>query len=214
MLDSKCKMCRRAGEKLFLKGERCFTPKCAISRNPGLPGMHRSSKGSSKSKRGGRGGSEFGKQLAEKQKVKRSYGLREKQFRKYFDAASKKHAATSDVLAQLLEARLDNVIYRLGFAGSRSQARQTAGHGHFIVNGRRVDIPSFQLKIGDVVAIRSGSASKVAFKDLKTALKKYQPPEWLELDKDNLVGKVKRLPTLQEIDMPFKLQLITEFYSR
>lgn len=210
MLDSKCKMCRRAGEKLFLKGERCFTPKCAMTRNPGPPGMHRSSKRSS----GRRGGSEFGRQLAEKQKVKRSYGLREAQFRKYFDIASKKHAATSDVLAQLLETRLDNVVYRLGFAGSRSQARQVAGHGHFTVNGRRVDIPSLQVKVGDVIAVRAGSASKAAFKDLKNALKKYQPPEWLELDKENLVGKVRRLPALQEIDMPFKLQLITEFYSR
>lgn len=205
-MDSKCTMCRRAGEKLFLKGERCLTPKCAISRNPGHPGGRKHAPR--------RGGSEFAKQLSEKQQVKRSYGLRERQFRKYFDIATKTSATTSDALARLLETRLDNVIYRLGFAGSRSQARQMVGHGHFTVNGRRTDIPSFQLKTGNIVAIRPGSASKLIFKDIKTALKKYEPPEWLELDKENLIGKIRHMPILQEIELPFNLQLITEFYSK
>jgi len=205
-MDSKCTMCRRAGEKLFLKSERCFTPKCAMSRHANPPGVHGGSRRKTVS--------EFGKQLSEKQKVKRSYGMREKQFRKYFKIASKKQASTSNVLAQLLECRFDNVVFRLGFANSRSQGKQMSGHGHFTVNGRRVDIPSYQLSVGDVVAIRPGSLSKAIFQNLRTTLKKYQQPEWLELDKENLTGKITRMPTLEEIDLPFNLQLITEFYSK
>ncbi|OGD23888.1 30S ribosomal protein S4 [Candidatus Azambacteria bacterium RBG_16_47_10] len=208
MIDAKCSKCRRAGEKLFLKGERCFGPKCSIAKDAGAPGMHGAKK------RRGRGGSEYGTQLREKQKVKQSYGIRERQFRKYFDAASKSRGRTSGILTQLLETRLDNVVFRLGFAGSRSQARQMVGHGHFAVNGRRVDIPSYQVKTGDIITIREGSAGKKIFNDLRTVIKKYDAPEWLAIDKEALKGEVKRTPTEEESEMPFNLQLIIEFYSR
>lgn len=175
-------------------------------RHSNVPGMH-----GAKRKRAG---SEFSTQLQEKQKVKRSYGLRETQFRKYFEMASKKKAVTSSALAQILETRLDNAVFRLGFAESRSQARQTVGHGHFTVNGKRVDIPSYQVKTGDIIAVRSQSAPKALFNDLRTAIKKYEPPAWLSLDKDQLKGEVKRMPASEEIEIPFDLQLITEFYSK
>lgn len=206
MIDPKCRQCRRAGVKLFLKGARCFSQKCAMVRHSNVPGMH-----GAKRKRAG---SEYSTQLQEKQRVKRSYGLRETQFRKYFEMASKKKAVTSSVLAQVLETRLDSAVFRLGFAESRSQARQVVGHGHFTVNGRRVDVPSYQVKTGDVIAVRSQSGAKALFKDLKAAIKKYEPPAWLSLDKDQLKGEVKRMPALEEIEMPFDLQLITEFYSK
>lgn len=208
MIDAKCSKCRRAGEKLFLKGERCYGPKCSITKEAGAPGQH-----GAKKKRG-RGGSEYGTQLREKQKVKQTYGIREKQFRKYFDAAAESKGRTSGVLTQLLETRLDNVVFRLGFAGSRSQARQAVGHGHFAVNGRRVDIPSYQVKAGDVITIREGSAGKKIFNELRTIIKQYNAPEWLSVDKEALKGEVKRVPTEEESEMPFNLQLIIEFYSR
>lgn len=206
MIDSKCHQCRHAGEKLFLKGARCFSPKCAMMRRVGPPGQH-----GAKRKRAG---SEFGVQLQEKQKVKRTYGLRERQFRKYFETASKSRGQTPGLLARMLEIRLDNVVFRLGFAGSRSQARQSVGHGHFMVNGRRVDIPSFQVKKGDVVAIRTQSAPRKIFTDLPAILKKHEPPVWLSLDKEKLEGKVDRLPAIEDMEMPFNLQLITELYSK
>ena len=206
MIDSKCHQCRRAGVKLFLKGERCFSQKCAMVRHPNPPGMHGAKKK--------RAGSEFGIQLLEKQKVKRSYGLREAQFRKYFEMARKKKAVTSATLAQILETRLDNTVFRLGFFDSRSQARQAVSHGHFTVNGRRVDIPSYQMKTGDIIGIRAQSVAKALFKDLRAAIKKYEPPVWLSLDKEQLKGEVKRMPVTEDIEMPFDLQLITEFYSK
>ncbi len=206
MIDPKCHQCRHAGEKLFLKGARCFSPKCAIVKRVGPPGVH-----GAKRKRPG---SEFGIQLQEKQKVKRSYGLRERQFRKYFEMASKNKGATSWELAKILESRLDNVVFRLGFFGSRSQARQAVGHGHFTINGRRVNIPSLAVKKGDVVAIRPQSADKKIFSDLRAILKKYEAPVWLTLDKENLKGSIERLPAQDELDVPFNLQLITEFYSK
>lgn len=181
--------------------------KCAVARRPGPPGIHGA-------KRQKRGGSEYGIQLAEKQKVKRSYGIQERQFKNYYESASKKKGNTLDMLATLLETRLDNVAFRLGFAASRSQARQMVGHGHLMVNGRRVDIPSYQVIKGDVITIRSGSASKKIFQDIKTVLKKYEPPQWLAMDKESLKGEMVRAPEAEELDVPFKLQLITEFYSR
>ncbi len=206
MIDPKCHQCRHAGEKLFLKGARCFSPQCAMMRRVGPPGVH-----GAKRKRAG---SEFGVQLQEKQKVKRSYGLRERQFRKYFEAASKSKGETSAILARILETRLDNVVFRLGFSSSRSMARQMVGHGHFTVNGRRVDVPSILVKKGDAIAIRPQSSSKKVFTDLRAILKKHEPPAWLFLDKEQLKGRVEKIPGYDEIEMPFNLQLITEFYSK
>ena len=207
MDDSKCKKCRRAGEKLFLKGDRCFTQKCAMVKRPYAPGVH-----GSKRKRGGV--SEYGAQLSEKQKVKRSYLLRENQFRKYFDIASKKEGVTGDVLLQILETRLDNVVFRGGLAGSRSISKQMVGHGHLCLNGRRVDVPSILVRVGDVISIRKGSEDKAIFKDIKEKIKKYNAPGWLELDKDKLTITVKRSPKKEDIETSFNMQLITEFYSR
>ncbi|MCR4323196.1 MAG: 30S ribosomal protein S4 [Candidatus Azambacteria bacterium] len=206
-MEPKCRKCRRAGEKLFLKGERCATAKCAVTRRPGPPGIHGA-------KRKKRGGSEYGTQLAEKQKVKRSYGIQERQFRKYYEASSKKTGNTLNMLAILLETRLDNIAFRLGFAASRSQARQMVGHGHLMVNGRRVDIPSYQITKGDVITIRPGSVSKKIFLDIKTVLKKYEPPKWLAMDAESLKGEMAHVPAMDELDVPFNLQLITELYSR
>lgn len=206
MIDPKCHQCRRAGAKLFLKGARCFSQKCAMVRHANTPGVHGAKRR--------RAGSEYGLQLKEKQRVKRSYGLRETQFRKYFEMARQKKSVTSSALVQILETRLDSVVFSLGFVGSRSQARQSVGHGHFLVNSRRVDIPSYQVKPGDIISIRNQSGVKTLFKDLKNTIKKYDPPAWLSLDKDKLKGEVKRLPEFEEVDMPFDLHLITEFYSK
>ncbi len=206
MNDSKCKKCRRAGEKLFLKSDRCFTQKCAMVRSGKLPGVHGGKRR--------RAASEYGVQLTEKQKVKRSYLLREKQFRNYFDFASKKTGVTGDVLLETLERRLDNVIFRSGLASSRSSAKQVVTHGHMALNGRRVDIPSILVKIGDKISIRKGSEGKAIFKDLGEKLKKYETPEWIELNKKDLTLEIKRLPQKEDIDSAFNMQLITEFYSR
>ncbi|MBI3671552.1 30S ribosomal protein S4 [Candidatus Azambacteria bacterium] len=206
-LGSKCKKCRRVGEKLFLKGDRCFTQKCAIVRKPYAPGAH----GTGKKRKSS---SEYGTQLNEKQKVKRSYYLRENQFRKYFEMASKRGGVTGDTLLQILETRLDNVVFRGGLAGSRSSAKQMVGHGHISINGKRVDIPSILVRVGDKVSIRKGSAEKVIFKDLKEKLKKFQPASWMELDKDNLVISINRIPQKDDVSSGFNMQLITEFYSR
>lgn len=173
---------------------------------PYPPGMH------GKSYR--RAGSEFRTQLTEKQRVKYTYGIRERQFRKYFEKAAKSKGMTARVLSQLLETRLDNVIFLLGLASSRSQARQMVGHGHFTVNGRRVDIPSFAVKSGDAIAVREGSLGKKLFEHTKITIKKHEPPAWLALDKEQLKGSVKRLPAEVELELPFNMQLITEFYSR
>lgn len=200
MIKTTCKKCRRLGVSL------CGKAQCALTKRPTPPGQH--------GKAFRRGGSEFGQQLAEKQKVKYTYGLRERQFRKYFDAASKSKGMTSLMLARLLETRLDNVVFRLGFASSRSQAHQMAGHGHFTVNGRRVNVPSFMVKPGDRIVIRQGSAAKKLFADAKTFVKKHETPVWLELDKETLVATMKRQPEAEELVLPFNMQLITEFYSR
>ena len=206
MNESKCKKCRRAQEKLFLKGDRCFTQKCAMIRAAKLPGVHGAKRR--------RAGSEYGVQLNEKQKVKRSYFLREKQFRNYFDLASKKEGVTGEVLLETLERRLDNVVFRSGLAGSRSAAKQIVGHGHMALNGRRVDVPSILVKVGDKISIRKGSESKEVFKDIAEKLKKYEVPAWLDLNKSDLTIEVKRLPQKEDIEAVFNMQLITEFYSR
>ncbi len=198
-----CKLCRREGMKLFLKGERCLTEKCAIERRSYPPGEH------------GRGRikqSEYLLQLREKQKARRYYGLLEKQFRTYYTKAAKGSGVTGENLLRLLEARLDNVVYRLGFAASRAQARQLVRHGHFTVNGRRVNIPSFQVRPDDSVALRQGSSAEQVVRDA-TDLTASVPP-WLQADHDGLSGKVLKQPEREEIDAPVAEQLIVELYSK
>ncbi|HEY58447.1 MAG TPA: 30S ribosomal protein S4 [Anaerolineae bacterium] len=204
-----CKLCRREGEKLFLKGERCFTPKCPMERKPYPPGEH----GRSARFRRGRE-SDYAKQLRAKQRARRIYGVMERQFRRYYEMALKKRGLTGLHLLQLLESRLDNVVYRLGFASSRREARMLVTHGHFTVNGRRTDVPSMLLRPGDVVAVREGSRKRKYFKELRDYVEKRSVPAWLERDLENLSGKVLRLPERGEIDTNINEQLIVEFYSR
>jgi small subunit ribosomal protein S4 len=202
-LGPKCRVCRREGMKLFLKGERCLTEKCAIERRSYPPGEH------------GRGRikqSEYLLQLREKQKARRYYGLLEKQFRNYYEKAAKQQGITGEVLLRMLEMRLDNVVYRLGFAASRSQARQLVRHGHFQVNGRRVNIPSFQVRPDSVVSIRAGSSAEQVLRDATDLTASVAP--WLQADHDNLTGKVLRAPERGEIDTPVQEQLIVELYSK
>lgn len=206
MIDPKCKKCRALGEKLFLKKERCYSPKCAMVKKPYRPGVH--------GKDRKRGVSEYGLLLAEKQKVKNTYFVRERQFKKYFIEASRRRGNTGEILLQKLELRLDNVVFRAGFVPSRSVARQLVGHGHFLVNGRRVDIPSFEVKKGDIIEIRPSDQTKFPFSELKTTLKKYQPPSWIDLDKEKLKAKILRLPQAEDIGANFKMDLIVEYYSR
>jgi len=205
MLQDKCKKCRAVGEKLFLKGERCFTPKCALIRR----GIRTLGKGRKRKTL-----TSYGKQLSEKQKVKLSYGIREKQFQRYFKMASKKKVSTSDALAQLIENRFDNTVFRLGFAVSRTMARHLTTHGHFFLNGKRHDIPSTILKKGDVISIRPQSYTKAPFKDIKERLKKYTPPKHLKLDINKMEGEIISDPNLEELQLPFDFTSIVEFYSR
>jgi small subunit ribosomal protein S4 len=202
-LGPKCRVCRREGMKLFLKGERCLTEKCAIERRSYPPGEH------------GRGRikqSEYLLQLREKQKARRYYGLLEKQFRNYYEKASKQQGITGELLLRMLELRLDNVVYRLGFAASRSQARQLVRHGHFQVNGRRVNIPSFQVRPDQIVSMRPGSSAEQVIRDATDLTASVAP--WLQADHDNLTGKVLRAPERNEIDTPVQEQLIVELYSK
>jgi small subunit ribosomal protein S4 len=202
-LGPKCRVCRREGMKLFLKGERCLTEKCAIERRSYPPGEH------------GRGRikqSEYLLQLREKQKARRYYGLLEKQFRNYYEKASKQQGITGEVLLRMLELRLDNVVYRLGFAASRSQARQLVRHGHFQVNGRRVNIPSFQVRPDQIISVRPGSSAEQVIRDATDLTASVAP--WLQADHDNLTGKVLRAPERTEIDTPVQEQLIVELYSK
>ncbi len=209
MITSKCRICRRAKEKLFLKGEKCYTPKCPLTVKPYPPGMQKSGK------RPRRGGSEYGFQLAEKQKLKFLYLLRERQFKNYIQEALKgKGGDIISRLAEFLELRLDNVVCRLGLAKSRSLARQLVNHGHILVNGKKVNIPSFRLKKGDKISIRLQSADKKVFQDIDIYLKKYAPPAWLELDKEKKEGKVKGKPGAEDIEVKTNLNAIIEFYSR
>ena len=207
--ESICKKCRRAGQKLFLKEERCFTTKCAMVKKPYPPGM--------KAKKHRSALSEYGAQLAEKQKIRRIYNISEKQFRKYFEEASKARGVVAEVLLTKLETRLDNVISRLGLTGSRAKARQIVGHGHILLNNRRVNIPSINVKKGDVIEIRKGSLSKVLFRDLEIKLKKYNPPSWLSIEKkenNEFKASVLGMPLREEIEIPVDLAMIVEFYSR
>lgn len=207
ILEAKCRKCRRAGEKLFLKGERCYSVKCPLLRKPYAPGMHRR-------KVSRFALSEYGQQLLEKQKAKLIYGLNEAQLRRYFREALKSKEATDEVLFKKLELRLDNVVFRLGFASSRRGARQLISHGHILVNDRKVTIPSFHLKKGDIIKIRPQSLNKAPFKNLANTLKKYQPPTFLSLDAEKLIGKVISEPSLKELTPTIDFSQIVEFYAK
>jgi len=206
-----CKLCRREREKLFLKGQRCFSPKCAFERRGYAPGQHGRS-----TVRGGSMGreSDYARQLRAKQKARRIYGIFERQFRRYFAGALRTRGLTGLVLLQTLESRLDNVVFRLGFASNRAQARLLVTHGHFTVNGRRTDVPSMILKVGDVIAVREGSRVNTFFKELPELAEARTAPVWLERDLKNLSGNVLRLPERAEIDGSLNEQLIVEYYSR
>jgi small subunit ribosomal protein S4 len=201
-----CRLCRREGMKLFLKGERCYTEKCAIEKRNMPPGMH------TKARRAKLVG--YGLQLREKQKVKRIYGVLENQFRRYFEAADRQRGITGETLLQLLERRLDNAIYRLGFATSRAQARQLVRHGHFLINGKKVDIPSYQLRAGDAVTVRQSSQKNPAILHAMEEVKGRGVPAWLSLDAAGVAGKVLSLPTREQINLPVQEQLIVELYSK
>lgn len=208
-----CKLCRREGEKLYLKGERCFTPKCAIDRRDFAPGQH----GRTGNRRGGnRSGreSDYLRQLRAKQRARRVYGVLERQFRRYYEVALQRRGLTGLNLLQILESRLDNVVYRLGFAANRAQARSLVTHGHFMVNGRRTDVPSMLLKEGDTVAVREGSRGLEYFKGLGDLAEGRTAPTWLNRDTKQLSGEVQRLPERAEMDGFLNEQLIVEYYSR
>ncbi len=200
-----CRLCRREGIKLYLKGDRCYTDKCALERRNYPPGDHG---------RVRRKMTEYGMQLREKQKAKRIYGVLERQFRRYFEIAERQKGMTGENLLRLLERRLDNVVYRLGLASSRAEARQFVRHGHITVNGKRVDIPSYLVEIGDEVAVAEKSRNLVRFVELAEAAAHKTPPPWLELDVENLRGRVIGFPRREDIDVPIKEHLIVELYSR
>lgn len=203
---SVCRLCRREMQKLYLKGDRCYGDKCAVERRTYPPGQHG---------QGRRGkASDYGIQLREKQKVKRMYGLAENQFRLTYKRASSMHGVTGHNLLQLLERRLDNVVFRLGFANSRTQARQWVRHSHFTVNGQKVNIPSALVKAGDVIAVTQGSRELGQLKEAMEAVARRTIPGWLEMDVKELSGTVKALPTREELTMPMQEQLIVELYSR
>ena len=204
-----CKLCRREGEKLFLKGERCFTPKCAFERRGYGPGQH--GKGTQFRRRRE---SDYNRQLRAKQKARRVYGVLERQFRRYYEVALGRRGLTGLNLLQILESRLDNVIFRLGYADSRAQARLLVTHGHFMVNGRRTDVPSTLLGQGDVLAVRDGSRTREFFKGLPDTAENRSIPAWLSRDVRALTGTVLRLPERSEIDGNLSEQLIVEYYSR
>jgi small subunit ribosomal protein S4 len=201
-----CRLCRREGMKLFLKGERCYTEKCAIEKRNMPPGQHGKLR---KAKIVG-----YGLQLREKQKVKRIYGVLENQFRRYFEVADRTRGITGETLLQLLERRLDNVLYRLGLATSRAQARQLARHGHFTVNGRKVDIPSYSVKPGDVIGVRAGSVENPAIQHALEEVKGRGVPEWLSFDSGTMSGRIASLPAREQINLPVQEQLIVELYSK
>ena len=201
--SSGCKQCRREGQKLFLKGERCLTEKCAVERRSYPPGDHG---------RGRQKQSEYRVQLREKQKARRYYGVLEKQFRNYYDRASRQPGITGENLLSLLECRLDNVLVRLGFAASRRQSRQLVRHGHWTVNGRRVDIPSYQVRPGDVIAVKLGPPAEALLRDATELTG--QVPAWLQADHDSLTAKVLRRPERREVAAPVSEQLIVELYSK
>ena len=203
--DEQCRICRREGQKLFLKGARCYSDKCSVTRRNYAPGQH----GQKKSKL-----SEYGTQLREKQKTKSFYGVGEKQFRRYFEMASNKKGITGEELLKILESRLDNVVYRLGYGSSRAQARQLVNHGLFEVNGHKVDIPSYLVKAGDVVAVRESKRDVSIIKENVEQNASRPVPEWLEKDAEKLSGKVIRLASREDVDLPVEEHLIVELYSK
>lgn len=201
--DANCRLCRREGQKLFLKGDRCYSTKCAMERRGYAPGQH----GQGRSK-----ASDYALQLREKQKTKRFYGLQETQFRNLFDKAARKTGITGENLLILLETRLDNVVFRLGFASSRKEARQLVNHGHFKVNGRKVNIPSYEVKAGDVITVKEKSTNSPKFKEVKEMT--ITVPSWMTVDVEKLEGKILSVPTRAEIDTPVAEHLIVELYSK
>lgn len=209
MVNSKCKICRRLGVKLFLKGEKCLSPKCPMVKRAYPPGQ--------KKKRRPTPLSEYGKALREKQKLKNWYNLKEKQFKNYVKKILQKRGKVgnaSDLLIKTLESRLDNVVFRLGFSGSRAQARQSISHGYFLVNGKSIDVPAYLVKKGDVITIKPQKTKKAIFQNLKNLLKKHKTPSWLVLDVEKLEGKVVGEPSIKEVMPPVEISTIFEFYSR
>ncbi len=202
--DSSCRICRREGAKLFLKGDRCYSPKCAISKRQAAPGQH----GSAKKKL-----SEYGLQLREKQKTKKTYGLLERQFSKYYSKAEVMRGATGENMLTLLELRLDNVVYRMGICKSRAQARQIVNHSHITVNGKKIDIPSYICKAGDVISVKENKVSNKFFEGVKSE-KKLNLPKWLEFDSEKLTGKILSVPERSDIDLSVSENMIVELYSR
>ena len=203
--DAVCRQCRREGQKLFLKGDRCYTDKYAMNKRAFAPGQH----GQGRTKT-----SDYGQQLREKQKAKRFYGVLESQFRGYFEQAERRPGQTGENLLSILESRLDNVVYRLGFAMSRAEARQMVSHGHFTVNGRKVNIPSYQVKPGMIVALKESSRSLEKFKANVEANSFRPVPKWLEYDANNMMAKVTAVPARDDIDLPIEEHLIVELYSK
>jgi small subunit ribosomal protein S4 len=206
--DPVCRLCRREGMKLYLKGERCYSPKCSFEKRSYAPGMH-GKKGSFRHKE-----SDFATQLREKQKARRIYGVQERQFRRYFRSALRVKGQTGVTLLVLLERRLDNVVYRMGLADSRPQARQLVRHGHFMVNGHNHNVPSYLVEIGDVIEVRPTSRSNGYFKALADRMGQRTMPEWLQFDEARMSGHVLNLPDRQSVDLPMNEQLIVEYYSR
>ncbi len=206
-IEAVCRQCRREGAKLYLKGDRCYSDKCAFSRRGYAPGQHGQQQARKKV-------SEYGIQLREKQKARRIYGILERQFRNYFAKAERQKGITGENLLIMLERRLDNVVYRLGFADSRTQARQLVRHGHFLVNGRQVDVPSFLVKADSVITVKEASKESPTFKEIAEALSHKTVPAWLELNANAFTGKVVRYPTREEIDVPVQEHFIVELYSR
>ncbi len=200
-----CRLCRREGVKLYLKGDKCYTDKCPVQRRAYPPGQH----GQSRKKL-----SEYGLQLRMKQRLRRIYGVSERQLENYYDAAARKRGITGEILLQTLEMRLDNVIYRFGLGASRPQARQLVMHGHVTVNGKKVDIPSYQVRVGDVIAIRESSRNLDVIKVNAEAASGRALPEWLEFDAEKLEGSIKAVPAREQIDIPVEEHLVVEYYSR
>lgn len=198
-----CRLCRREGIKLYLKGDKCYSDKCPVSKRSYAPGQH----GQNRKKL-----SNYGMQLREKQKAKRIYGILETQFRQYYEKADRKKGITGENLLKLLETRLDNVVFRMGFGNSRVEARQLVRHGHFTVNGKKVNIPSYQVKVGDTIAVKEADRSREKFKALAEVAK--TTPEWLSVDMENLTGKVIAEPKREDIDIPVQETLIVELYSK
>lgn len=203
--EALCRICRREGEKLFLKGERCYTEKCAVERRKYPPGQH----GQNRVKL-----SDYGIQLREKQKARKSYGLVERQFRNYFHEAERQKGATGEVLLQLLERRLDNVVFRMGFAANRREARQLIAHGHFLVNGRAINIPSYLVKVGDIIEVKEISREIPSISDNLSKIEHRGLPNWIEVDSLNFKGKVLHIPSGEEMQLPVQEQLIVELYSK